>query len=88
MFRIHDRVRVPDSGNTFSQADTTNLSYKLYKITEIINATKPSYKIDQLPEDMTKHYRKRLNLQWKKWWSFEKIIFILDQNAFFHLNLR
>ena len=34
----------------FSKADTTNWSYILYKITEIINETEPSYKIDSLPE--------------------------------------
>ena len=29
---------------TFSKRDTTNWSDKLYKITEIFNVTKPSYK--------------------------------------------
>ena len=35
---------------TFSKGDTTNWSYKLYKITEIFNDTIPSYHIDNLPE--------------------------------------
>ena len=33
----------------FSKSDTTNWSYKMYKITEIIKDTIPSYHIDILP---------------------------------------
>ena len=49
-FQINDLVRVAVLKRTFSKGDTTNWSYKLYKITEITNDTKPSYKIDNLPE--------------------------------------
>ena len=49
-FQINDLVRVADLKITFSKGDTTNWSYKLYKITEIINDTIPSYKINNLPE--------------------------------------
>ena len=49
-FQINDLVRVADLKRTFSKRDTTNWSYKLYKITEIINDTIPSYKINNLPE--------------------------------------
>ena len=49
-FQINDLVRVADLKKTFSKGDTTNWSYKLYKITEIINDTIPSYKIDNLTE--------------------------------------
>ena len=49
-FQINDLVRTADLKRTFSKGDTTNWSYKLYKITEIINDTIPSYKIDNLKE--------------------------------------
>ena len=52
-FQINDLVRVADLKRTFSKGDTTNWSYKLYKITEIINDTIPSYKIDNLKKDIT-----------------------------------
>ena len=34
---------------TFSKGDTTKWSYKVYKNTEIISDTKPTYCIDNLP---------------------------------------
>ena len=49
-FQLNDHVRTADLKKTFSKSDTTNWSYKLYKITEIINDTIPSYKIDKLKE--------------------------------------
>ena len=49
-FQINDLVRTADLKETFSKSDTTIWSYKLYKITEIINDTIPSYKIDNLRE--------------------------------------
>ena len=49
-FQINDLVRVADLKRTFSKGDTTNWSYILYKITEIVNDTIPSYKINNLPE--------------------------------------
>ena len=45
-FQINDLVRVADFKKTFSKGDTTNWSYKLYKITEITNDTIPSYHIN------------------------------------------
>ena len=50
-FQINDLVRTADLKKTFSKGDTTNWSYKLYKITEIVNDTIPSYKIDNLKEE-------------------------------------
>ena len=41
-FQINDLVRTAELNKTFSKGDTTNWSYKLYKITEIINDTIPS----------------------------------------------
>ena len=49
-FQINNLVRVADLKKMFSKGDTTNWSYKLYKFTEIINDTIPSYHIDNLPE--------------------------------------
>ena len=49
-FQVNDSVRVADLKKMFSKGDTTNWSYKLYKITEIINDTIASYHIDNLPE--------------------------------------
>ena len=49
-FQINDLIRTADLKRTFSKGDTTNWSYKLYKITEIINDTIPSYKIENLNE--------------------------------------
>ena len=45
-FQINDLVRTADLKTTFSKGDTTNWSYKLYKITEIFNDTIPSYELD------------------------------------------
>ena len=49
-FQINDLVRTADLKKTFSKGDATNWSYKLYKITEIINDTLSTYRIDNLPE--------------------------------------
>ena len=49
-FKIHDLVRVSDLKKTFLKDDTTNWSYRLFKITEIIKDTKPGCKNDNLKE--------------------------------------
>ena len=49
-FQVNDLVRTADLKKTFSKSDTTNWSNKLYKITEIIYDTTPSYRIDNLLE--------------------------------------
>ena len=61
-FQINDHVRTADLNKTFSKGDTTNWSYKLYKITEIINDTIPSYKINNLPERYNESLLKKTNL--------------------------
>ena len=43
-------VRTANKRNIFSKFDTTNWSYNLYKITEIIDDTIPSYKLENYPE--------------------------------------
>ena len=59
-YEIGDLVRTADSKKTFSKGDMTNWSYKLYKISEIINDTIPSYKINNLPERYNESLLKRL----------------------------
>ena len=65
-FQINDLVRVADLKKTFSKGDTTNWSYKLYKIKEIINDTIPSYKIDNLSERYNESLLKKTNLTMKE----------------------
>ena len=65
-FQINDLVRTADLKKTFSKGDTTNWSYKLYKITEIINDTIPSYKIDNLSERYNESLLKKTNLTMKE----------------------
>ena len=49
-FKLGQLVRTADIKKVFSKGDSTNHSYKLYTITEIIHDTIPSYRIDYLPE--------------------------------------
>ena len=65
-FQINDLVRTADLKKTFSKSDTTNWSYKLYKITEIINDTIPAFKIDNLPERYNEALLKKTELSLKQ----------------------
>ena len=49
-FKLGQLVRTADIKRVFSKGDSTNYSYKLYTITEIIHDTIPSYRINYLPE--------------------------------------
>ena len=49
-YKLGDLVRTADTRNIFSKGDSTNWSYELYTITEIIDDTIPSYHINFLPE--------------------------------------
>ena len=49
-FKLGDLVRIADIKKVFSKGDSTNYSYKVYTITEVIHDTIPSYRIDYLPE--------------------------------------
>ena len=49
-YQLGDLVRTADARNIFSKSDSTNWSYKLYTITERIDDTIPSYRIDNFPE--------------------------------------
>ena len=49
-FILGQLVRTADIKKVFSKGDSTNYSYNLYTITEIIHDTIASYRIDYLPE--------------------------------------
>ena len=49
-FNLGQLVRTADIKRVFSKGDSTNWSYKLYTITEVIHGSIPSYRIDYLPE--------------------------------------
>ena len=49
-FKLGQLVRTADIKRAFSKGDSTNYSYKLYTITEIIHDTIPSYRLNYLPE--------------------------------------
>ena len=65
-FETGDLVRTADLKKTFSKGDTTNWSYKLYKITEIINDTIPSYHIHNLKERYNESFLKKTELTMKE----------------------
>ena len=44
------KVRTSDIRKVFSKGDSTNYSYKLYTITEVVHDTIPSYRIHYLPQ--------------------------------------
>ena len=47
MNKLH---RTTDLKKTFPKPDTTNWSYKLYKLTEFFNDAIPTHQIDNLPD--------------------------------------
>ena len=49
-YKLGQLIRTADIKKVFSKGDSTNYSYKLYTITEVIHDTIPSYRIDYLPE--------------------------------------
>ena len=60
-FKLGQLIRVADIKKVFSKGDSTNWSYKLYTITEVIHDTISSYRIDYLPE----RYNEKLLLHTK-----------------------
>ena len=71
-YEIGDLYRTADLKKMFSKSDTTNWSYKLYKITEIINDTIPSYKINNSPERYNESLLKKTKLTSKENYSVMK----------------
>ena len=65
-FQLNDLVGTADLKKTFSKGDTTNWSYKLYKITEIIEDTIPSYRLNNLKERYNESLLKKTELSMKE----------------------
>ena len=65
-YEIGDLVRTADIKKMFSKSDTTNWSYKRYKISEIIKDTIQSYHIDNLPERYNESLLKKTELTIKE----------------------
>ena len=81
-YEIGDLDRTAGIKKMFSKSDTTNWSYKLYKITEIINDTIPSYLIDNLPERYNESLLKKTELSLKQKRScYESLELKLNQNV-------
>ena len=51
-FQVDHLVRTADLKKTFSKGGMTNWSYILYKITEIINDTIPSFRLDKITRNI------------------------------------
>ena len=49
-FKLGQKVRTSDIRKVFSKGDSTNFSYEVYTITEVLHNTNPSYRIDYLPK--------------------------------------
>ena len=65
-YEIGNLVRTADLKKTFSKRDTTNWSYRLYKVTEIIIDTIPSYRPGNLPERYNEVLLKKTELSMKQ----------------------
>ena len=61
-FHLSQLVRTADVKKVFSKGDSTNWSYKLYTITEVIHDTIPSYRINYLPERYNENLLRPTNL--------------------------
>ena len=48
-YKLGQLVRTADIKKVFSKGDSTNYSYKLYTIREVIHDRIPSYRLDYLP---------------------------------------
>ena len=65
-FQINNLVRTADLKKTFSKGDKTNWSNKVYKITELIIDTIPSYRLYNLPERYNEALLKKTKLTMKE----------------------
>ena len=65
-YEIGDLVRTADLKKTFSKGNTTNWSYKVYKITEIINDTIAGYRLNNLKERYNEALLKKTELTMKE----------------------
>ena len=65
-FQVNDLVRTADLKKAFSKSDTSNWSYELFKITDYVTDTIPSYKIDNLAEKYNESLLKKTKLTMKE----------------------
>ena len=65
-FQVNNLVRKADLKKTFSKGDRTNWFYNSYEITERINDTKPSCKIDNLSKRYNEGLLKKAKLTMKE----------------------
>ena len=75
-YKVGDLVRTADIRSTFSKGDSTNWSYKLYQITEVIDDTIPSYRIDHLPERYNEALLKKSKLTLDENFNLNKFFLI------------
>ena len=61
-YELGQLIRTADIKRVFSKGDSTNWSYKLYTITEVIHDTIPSYRINYLPERCNENLLRSSNL--------------------------
>ena len=64
--KIHDLLRTAVLKRTFSKEDTMNWSNMLYKITNFVYGTIPSYKLDKLPQRYNEALLKKIELTLKE----------------------
>ena len=65
-YKYHYLVRTTGLKKTFSKSDTTNWSYSLYKIIEIVSDTIASYHIDKIPKRFNEVVMKKTELSMKE----------------------
>ena len=58
-YKLGQLVRSADIKRVFVKGDSTNKSYKLYTITEVVYDTIPSYRINHLPERYIQNYHQQ-----------------------------
>ena len=64
--QVNDLLRTAVLKKSFSKGETSNWSYKLFKITEIIIGTTPIHRFDILPERYNKALLKKTELTLKE----------------------
>ena len=62
VYNLGHLVRTVDNKRVFSKGDSTNWSYKLYTITQLIHNTIPSYRFYFLPERYNENFSRLTNL--------------------------
>ena len=72
-FKLGQLNRTADIRRVFSKGDSTNYSYKLYNITEVIHDTIPSYRIAHLLERYNENLLLPTKLTFEQNKNYERI---------------